>query len=46
MISYYYRLIKEIDDWIGKILNKFDEFGLTDNTIVIFTTDHEEMLGG
>lgn len=45
MISNYYGLIKEIDDWIGKILKKLDELGLTENTLVIFTSDHGEMLG-
>ena len=45
MISNYYGLIKEIDDWVGKILAKVDELGLTENTMVIFTSDHGEMLG-
>jgi arylsulfatase A-like enzyme len=45
MISNYYGLVKEIDDWVGKILNKLDELGLADHTLVIFTSDHGEMLG-
>jgi len=45
MISNYYGLVREIDDWVGKILDKLDEHGLTDNTLVIFTSDHGEMLG-
>lgn len=45
MISNYYGLIKEIDDWVGAILNKLDQHGLTDNTLVIFMSDHGEMLG-
>jgi len=45
MISDYYGLVKEIDDWVGKILDKLDELGLADNTLVIFTSDHGEMLG-
>jgi arylsulfatase A-like enzyme len=45
MISGYYALVKEIDDWVGKILDKLDELGLAENTIVIFTSDHGEMLG-
>ncbi len=45
LISDYYALVKEIDDWVGKILNKLDELGLTENTLVIFTSDHGEMLG-
>ena len=45
MISDYYGLVRELDDWIGKILAKLDELGLTENTLVIFTSDHGEMLG-
>lgn len=45
MISNYYGLVREIDDWVGKILDKLDEHGLTENTMVIFTSDHGEMLG-
>ena len=44
-ISEYYALVKEVDDWVGRILNKLDELGLTDNTLVVFTSDHGEMLG-
>ena len=45
MISNYYGLVKEIDDWVGQILDKLDELGLADQTLVIFTSDHGEMLG-
>ncbi|GEM_PF-278509 len=45
MISEYYGLITEIDDWIGQILEKLDELGLSENTLIIFTSDHGEMLG-
>jgi len=45
MISNYYGLVKEIDEWVGEILDKLDELGLAENTLVIFTSDHGEMLG-
>jgi len=45
MISNYYGLIKEIDYWVGEILKTLDKNGLTDNTLVIFVSDHGEMLG-
>ncbi|MCK5565608.1 MAG: sulfatase-like hydrolase/transferase [Planctomycetes bacterium] len=45
MISNYYGLVKEIDDWMGEILNTLDKHGLTDKTLVIFVSDHGEMLG-
>jgi arylsulfatase A-like enzyme len=45
MIADYYALVTEIDVWAGKILDKLTELGLNDNTLVIFTSDHGEMLG-
>ncbi len=32
--------LESIDQGVGRILAKLDEFGLTDNTIVIFTSDN------
>jgi len=43
--SEYYAMVKEVDDWVGKILDKLDELGLSDNTLVVFTSDHGELLG-
>jgi len=45
MTANYYALIHELDDWMGKIFAKLDEHNLTDKTLVIFTSDHGEMLG-
>lgn len=45
MISEYYGLVSEIDHWIGQILDKLDALGIADNTMVIFVSDHGEMLG-
>lgn len=45
MISNYYGLIKELDVWMGKIMDKLDQTGLADDTLIIFTSDHGEMLG-
>jgi arylsulfatase A-like enzyme len=45
MTSIYYGMVTEVDDWVGKILQHLDELGLADNTLVIFTSDHGEMLG-
>jgi len=44
-VSEYYAMVKEVDDWVGKILDKLDELDLADNTMVVFTSDHGEMLG-
>ena len=45
MIANYYALIAELDIWVGRMLDKLDELGLANNTLVIFTSDHGEMLG-
>lgn len=45
MTAAYYALVTELDDWIGEILLKLDELGLSENTLVVFTSDHGEMLG-
>ena len=45
MISNYYGLVKEIDDWMGEMLSTLDRCGLRDNTLVIYVSDHGEMLG-
>jgi len=36
----YYRLIEKVDTEIGKIIDAIDNLGLSDNTIIIFTSDH------
>jgi arylsulfatase A-like enzyme len=45
MTANYYAFVTEIDDWVGKILNKLDDLKLAENTLVIFVSDHGEMLG-
>lgn len=45
MISEYYGMVKEVDDWVGRLLDALDEAGLAESTLVIFTSDHGEMLG-
>jgi len=42
----YYGMVKLIDDQVGRILKTLDETGKTDETIVIFTADHGDMMGG
>ena len=36
----YYRLTEKVDAEIGKVLHALDENNLTDNTLIIFTSDH------
>lgn len=41
----YYASITEIDAQFGKLLRLVEESACADNTIIIFTTDHGELLG-
>jgi arylsulfatase A-like enzyme len=41
----YYAMIEFMDNEIGAILDALDEAGKRENTIVIFLSDHGEMLG-
>jgi len=41
----YYAMVSEVDHHVGRILDCLDECGLTDDTIVVFTSDHGEWLG-
>ena len=34
-----------VDRWIGRLLEKLDDLGLRDDTVIIFTTDHGTHLG-
>jgi arylsulfatase A-like enzyme len=45
MTANYYAFVTEIDNWVGKILNKLEELKLADNSVVVFLSDHGEMLG-
>ena len=44
-IAAYYGLCTFLDDNIGKVLRTLDATGLTDNTRVLYTTDHGDNLG-
>ena len=41
----YHGMVKYIDDQLGRILQRLDERGLAENTLVIFTSDHGDMVG-
>ncbi len=44
IISYYWALCTLIDEQVGRILTTLDEQGLADDTVILYTTDHGEML--
>lgn len=41
----YFSLIASIDREIGRVLDRLEEIGEADNTVIIFTSDHGEMMG-
>ena len=41
----YYGLCTALDENIGLLLKKLDSLGLAEDTIVVFTSDHGDMLG-
>jgi choline-sulfatase len=41
----YYGMISYIDDKVGQLLNALEAAGLKDNTMVVFLSDHGDMLG-
>jgi len=41
----YYGSISYLDDMIGQIINTLQQTGVSDNTAIVFTSDHGEMLG-
>jgi len=45
LIANYYGMISLIDHNVGWILSTLDELGLSEDTIVVFTSDHGEWLG-
>ncbi|VGO13566.1 Arylsulfatase [Pontiella desulfatans] len=41
----YYGHCTAIDKCVGDLMDTLDELGIADNTIVVFTSDHGEMMG-
>ena len=41
----YYGMCSYIDDKVGRLLDTLADLGLEDDTVVVFTADHGEMLG-
>ncbi|SDD99454.1 Arylsulfatase A [Auraticoccus monumenti] len=41
----YYAMVSLVDDEVGRVLDALDELGLREDTVVVFTSDHGELLG-
>jgi arylsulfatase A-like enzyme len=44
-IAHYYAMTTAIDDGVGMMLRALDDLGLAENTVVLFASDHGDMLG-
>lgn len=45
MKAYYYACVSFIDYQVGRILDALEKSGQMDNTLIVFTSDHGELLG-
>ena len=45
MIANYYGMVSLIDHSVGRILAEIDRLGLRENTLVVYSTDHGDLLG-
>jgi arylsulfatase A-like enzyme len=45
MIANYWGLCSLVDTHVGTILNTLEECDLTDNTLIVYTSDHGDMMG-
>ncbi len=42
----YYGMVNLIDDQVGRVLSALEKTGRMDGTVVVFTADHGDMMGG
>ena len=45
IVASYYAMVALIDAEVGRIIDALERKGVADNTLIIFTSDHGEMLG-
>ena len=41
----YWGLVTQVDEMVGRVLQRLRELGLEEDTLVVFTSDHGEMMG-
>jgi arylsulfatase A-like enzyme len=41
----YCAMVKHLDDYVGRMLDELESQGILDETLVIFTTDHGDLMG-
>lgn len=45
IIALTYGMISHVDDEIGRLMHALDQHGMTENTLVVFVSDHGDMMG-
>jgi len=45
-LPHYYGLVEGLDVEFGRLMDELDKLGLSENTIVVYSSDHGEMMGG
>jgi len=43
--AHYYGAVTLVDKHMGRVIDSLDELGMRDNTVIVFTADHGNMLG-
>lgn len=41
----YYAMISHLDDYVGELVNELKHLGLYENTLIVFCSDHGDMMG-
>ena len=44
-VPQYFGMVKNIDDNVGHLIDKLQDEGIMENTIVVFTSDHGDLMG-
>jgi arylsulfatase A-like enzyme len=44
-IAHYYGMVTSLDDQVGRLMAKLEALGLAENTVVLYSSDHGDMLG-
>jgi choline-sulfatase len=45
LIAQYWGLVTQVDRSVGAIMDKLEDLGISENTIVVYTSDHGSMMG-
>ena len=45
LVSVYLAMTRLVDDGIGRILDKLEDLGMLEDTIIVFTADHGDFMG-